>query len=116
MKMHIEATCPELENASFAAEYDLGGTLDEAAALFGEEAVYTGYLKSAIIQVQAWIRALARAGKTVEEIQETVTGRKIGVSAVRGADPITSIMGKFDKMKEADKKAFIEKLLAKQAE
>lgn len=114
--MRIEATCPELDNLTAGVDYDLGETLDSAAALFGEEAVYTGYLKSAVIQVQAWIRGLIRAGKTTEEVQAIVAERKIGVSAVKGADPVATIMKKFDKMKEEDKKAFIEKLLAKQEE
>lgn len=74
MSITIKAKIPE-QDRIIEVEKNLGDTLAEASQLFGEEAVFSCFLDTAIIRIQSMMRTMARAKSphTDEEIQAAVS-------------------------------------------
>jgi len=110
--MKVTATVPKLGDLEVEAEVTLGGNLDEAKELLGEDVVYSIYLAEAIIKAQAVMRALALKEKTPAEIQEVMSAWKPGQARISGEAGLGTLLKKFEKMSSDKQKEFIAKLLA----
>ena len=61
-------------------EYDFGDSLEDMKEKFGEEVVKSKVKQKLVIDLQAYVRGLLRAGKTEDEITEAVAAWKPGLS------------------------------------
>jgi len=114
--MEITATIPKLDDLEVTAEVNLGANLEEAKALFGEDAVYSVYLANAVIKAQAAMRGYAVKEKTLEEIKEAMATWKLGQARITGEAGLSSLLKKFEKMPADKQKELIAKLLASSGE
>lgn len=98
-----------LEPVKISAEYNFGGTVQEATELFGEAVVLSGFTAHGVVQLQSRMRAAAKAGN---DVQATINDWKPGVAAPR-KDPVEAMESRFEKMSPEQQVALIEKLRTK---
>lgn len=94
------------------AEYDFGANLEEAKAKFGEAVVFSNYVRSAKITLQAAMRRWAAAGLDDATIADKVSKTVIGIAAERIVDPIAAMLNKFEALDPAAQAELIAKLKA----
>lgn len=93
--------------------FRFGRDLEEACSLFKDDVVFSNFRAAAKIRLQGLMRSWILGGKSIEEL---LTTWKPGIQMERTPqDPLVAAESKFDAMSPEDQKAFIEKLLAKQA-
>lgn len=104
---------PSVER-SISIDFDFGETLAEAVEMFGEEAVYNGFVADAKVGLQAYVRA--RLGKTEEEymtdeqiIEEAAT-YKPG-QRKQAADPMAKLQALLGKLSPEQRAALLESAL-----
>ena len=91
--------------------YPFGKDLQDAVSRFGEEVVFTNYRAQAKIKLQSLMRSFIIAGKDVANLLATW---KPGIQMERTpVAPEVAAENAFDRMDEAGKQAFLEKLMAK---
>jgi hypothetical protein len=93
--------------------YDFGGSLEAAKEKFGEEVVYSGFVRSAVITAQAAMRRFLEDGLDAAQIEEKMAAWKPGVSIERVVDPVAATVAKFGKMTKEEQDALIAKLMEK---
>ena len=93
--MEVTAT---KDGRSVTVNYDFGKDIKTAMKLFGEEVVYTNYIASAKIALQATLRSLIAAGKKDNEIAEFCSQWKLGVKSKRGKSPMEKLMESWAKL------------------
>ena len=108
----IKAKSPKAGNREVEVMIDLGENLQDATEKFGEEVVYTNFKASAVITAQAACRRYMEKGLDDDAIQSKLSAWKPGVAAERVADPMSSIMSKFNSLSAEDKAATLAKLQA----
>ena len=93
--------------------FRFGKDLDESVNLYTGQVVHSNYRAQAKIRLQSLMRSWILAGKDIGELLATW---KPGIQMERTpTDPLVAAENKFDAMSADEQKAFIEKLLAKQA-
>ena len=100
---------------SKSASINISGpeTVEEAIEMYGGEAVLTNAMANWRVTLQGGIRAGIKTGLDDAQIQEKLGSSKMGVSQPRGsADPVAAMMGKWSKMDDKAKKAFMAQLKA----
>lgn len=110
--MEVTASVPKLGDVEVSADVNLGADIDEAIAINGKDVVYSNYLASAVIKVQAALRAAAMKGKTADEIKTEMAEFKLGQARVSGEAGLGSLLKKFEKLSPDKQKELIAKLLA----
>lgn len=97
-------------------EYDFGSNLAEASAKFGEDVVYSKFVDSAIISLQAAIRTALDAGKTEADVLEKVSKWKLGaVNRTPGVSSVDKAISTITKLPEDQRQAAIAKMKAQLA-
>ena len=91
--------------------FDFGANLDEMVEKFGGEVVFTQARAAMKIALQGIMRRYLENGKSVEEIAAIAADWKPGVQMERTVDPIAAARKAMATMDDAEKQAFIEKLL-----
>lgn len=94
-------------------EVDLGANIQDAISMFGEEVVYTNFLRASKIEAQAAMRRKLEAKATPEEVAEYMKNWKPGVQMERVSDPTAAITKKLQTMSQDEQDAFIEELRRK---
>lgn len=94
--------------------YNIGSTLAELVAQFGEAVVASAAIDSIVIGVQALVRRHAAGtektpGKSQEEIQKIVDGYKPGVGATRKS-PVDKVASLVSQMSAEDRAALLRQL------
>lgn len=103
--IEVKATKGEKEAV---LNYDFGDNLQDAAARFGDEVVFTNYVQAAKISLQALMRARLEKGGDVDEL---LTIWKPGVQLQRSpVDALAVAKSKFAKMSQEERLAFLEQL------
>lgn len=107
MSTQIKTTKGDREHI---AEFDFGTDLKEAVEKYGEEVIFSSYKRSQVIAFQNAVRRMLDAGKTNEEIDQTMESWKPGVAMERTSDPIAALMSKWSKLTDEQKAEIISKL------
>jgi len=106
----ISAKSPKLDRET-AVVVNFGENVDESIDMFGGEAVNSNAYANWRVTLQAAIRRLHEAGKTDDEIQDTLGDAKMGVAVTGGrVDPIQAALAKAKTMSPEEFEAFIEDL------
>lgn len=106
----ISAKSPKLDRET-AIVVNFGENVDESIDMFGGEAVNSNAYANWRVTLQAAIRRLHEAGKTDDEIQDTLGDAKMGVAVTGGrVDPIQAALAKAKTMSPEEFEAFIEDL------
>lgn len=92
------------------ALYDFGGNLQEAVEKFGEEVVFSNYLRSGKIAIQAAMRRYLATGVEGDALQEKVNAIKLGVAAERIVDPGQQALNAFARMTPEQQLEILQKL------
>ncbi|OQB10010.1 MAG: hypothetical protein BWY21_00574 [Parcubacteria group bacterium ADurb.Bin216] len=92
--------------------YDFGGNIQEAIEKFGEDVVFSNYLRAGKITIQAAVRRYLAAGVEGDALQEKVNGIKLGVAAERIVDPGQVALNAFAKMTPEQQLEILQKLKA----
>lgn len=116
---------PAVITRKIELEYDFGDNLEDAVAKFGADVVFSAFVASAKVDAQALVRRHLKSNVpavegvsperpyTDEEIEAKLATWKPGIKAERTAASIgEKAEALISKMSEADKLAFIEKLMA----
>lgn len=110
--MEITTNAPKT-NRSLTVEYDLGGSLDAAVALFGADVVYSKFEDSEVIAIQGLVRRyLEKTGDKYvddETIRGLVAQHKPGIGP-RRVDPIEALIARFGKMSPEKQAELLAKL------
>jgi hypothetical protein len=93
---------------------DFGGSLKTAVEKFGEEVVYSNFVRSAVITAQAAMRRFLEDGKAQEEILAKMAGWRPGVPLERVVDPVASFMARFTAASPEEQEKLLADLRAKQ--
>jgi len=96
----------------FTCLYDFGENLEGAKAKFGDDVVYSNFVRSAKITIQAAIRRWAAAGLDEATIAEKVKTLVIGVAADRVVDPIATTLSRFASLAPEQQAELLQKLKA----
>lgn len=96
----------------FSCLYDFGANLEEAKAKFGDDVVYSNFVRSGKITIQAAIRRWAAAGLDEASIAEKVKTLVIGVAADRVVDPIATTLSRFAGLAPEQQAELLQKLKA----
>lgn len=91
-------------------QYDFGGSLAAATEKFGEEVVYSNFVRASVVTAQAAIRRMLETGKSGEEIQAAMESWRPGVTLERTVDPVAAVLGKFGTMTQEEQMALIQQL------
>ena len=104
----IKAVIPALGKEA-VVNYDLGDSLADAVAKFGEEVVFSGFKADATVAIQGRMRALLKKEQTQEQIAADLAGWKPGVksAAIRGPVTVASVVDKFKAMSPEEQQAFL---------
>lgn len=106
----VSAKSPKLEKETMAY-IEVPETVEEATEMFGGEVVNSNAIANWIVTLQAAIRRMHTAGKTDEEIQETVAKAKMGIVTSGGRiDPIQASLVKFKTMNSDEQADYLNKL------
>ena len=106
-KIDVAAKKGELEAT---IQYDFGDNLDNAVDLFGKDVVFSNFVQSAKISLQALMRARLEKGGNVTELAEIW---KPGIQLQRAAvDVLAQAKSKFAKMTQEERLAYLEALQA----
>ena len=71
-------------------------TLEEAAEMYGEEAILTNAFANWKVTLQSNVRSSLKSGLTEDQIQDKLIDAKMGVAQVGGrVDPQTAFIAKF---------------------
>ena len=97
------------------AQYDFGGDLQGAIALFGDKVVYEVFKDGAMVKVQNPLRRLLEAQATAQEIQDYADSYKLGQGGTRIVDPVKAFMSKYEGMSAEEQMDMLKKLKAAQA-
>ena len=98
------------EEKTGTVAFDFGNDLNDAVEKFGAEVVFSNYVQSAKIALQALIRARLDKGANVEELAEIW---KPGVTLERSpVDVLAQAKAKFQKMSQEERLAYLEMLQA----
>jgi len=93
---------------------DFGETAVESIKLFNDDAVNSNAFANGRVTIQAGIRSMMKAGKSDEEIQAAFSVWKLGVAREKGvADPVASLLGRWDTYSEKEQADILSKLSAK---
>jgi len=107
--MNISVTAKK-DQKTATVEYDFGDNLQDAVEKFGEETVFSNFIQSAKISLQAIMRRVIASGG---DVQKTVSSWKPGIQLQRKAVPAkTVILNEFKNMSEEERAAFIAELRA----
>jgi len=98
------------EELATEVQYDFGGNAAAAIEKFGEEVVYSNFVRASVITAQAAMRRMLETGKTEEEIQSAMQQWKPGVQLERTVDPVASVLSRFGSMSAEEQKALIKQL------
>lgn len=98
---------------SVGTTYDFGGSVGEAVKLFGDEVVYSGFVRSAVITAQAIIRKGIEGGLSDADCVAKISAWKPGVSQTRVVDTTAAFLRKFAALTPEEQEAEIEKLKAR---
>lgn len=109
MAIVIKVAAPKVDRA-YEGLYDFGDNLDQAVEKFGAGVVFKGFVAENVISLQSVIRDALMKGKTEDEVEAIVAAWKPGATRTRVSDPIAAITGKFAKMSQEEKVAFLQKL------
>jgi len=91
-------------------QYDFGDNLDDAINKFGGEVVFSNFVQSAKISLQALMRTRLEKGGNVLELAEIW---KPGIQLQRSAvDVLAQAKAKFGKMTQEERLAYLEALQA----
>ena len=112
-KKKISAKTSKVEGRVFEGEVELHDeTLDTLIEWIGVDAVRTNAVANIVIEYQSLIRACIEKGKSDAEIQAIIDAKKPGVKASLGpADPVESVMKKFNTMTPEEQLAFQKDLI-----
>lgn len=113
--VEVGVKAPKL-NKEMTFLYDFGNDMKDAVAKFGEEQVFNGFVRSAVIAFQGSARSLMEAGKSRGEIEVAMKDWKPGIARQRTFDAIGAATAKFATMTAEEQADFIAKLQAKMAE
>jgi hypothetical protein len=106
----VSAKSPKLERES-VAYVEVPETVEEAVEAFGGDAVCSNAIANWVVTLQAGMRRMHTAGKTDEEIQESMAVAKMGVATSGGRiDPIQASLAKFKTMNVEEQADYLEKL------
>lgn len=89
--------------------YDFGDDLKSATALMTDKVVFAQYRKGARLSLQAFVRGMVTAEKSMAEITEALKTWKPGTSE-RTSDPLASIKRKLGNMTDEQRAAAKEAL------
>lgn len=78
--------------------FNVGETLQEAVALYGEEAIFSLYSTQVRVAFQAQVRKQAEAGREDSEIISAMADWKPGQTIAIAKDPMTSILQNFSSL------------------
>ena len=106
----IKAKSTKVEGEGAEIQFDFGGNTAAAVEKFGEEVVYSNFVRAATITAQAAIRRMLESGKSQEEITSAMQSWKPGVQLERTVDPVASVLGKFGSMSPEEQRALIKQL------
>lgn len=96
------------------ANYDFGDKLEDLSEKCGGEVVFSNAIANMKVTLQSRIRALHKAGLTLEAIQEQVTAWVPGmVSPKVAVDPIANTISQFSTWSPEKQKEFLKKLQGK---
>ena len=110
--MEVSAKSPKHERET-AVIVQFGETVDESIDMFGGEAVNSNAFANWRVTLQAAIRRMHEAGKSDEEIQQSLGTAKMGVAVAGGrVDPIQASLAKFKTMTQEEQAEYLEKLRA----
>lgn len=112
-KKKISAKTSKVPDRVFEGEIDLHDeTLDTMKAWVGEEVVKSNACADMTIAAQSLIRACIEKGKSDAEIQGILDAWKPGTKTSLGpADPVESVLKKFNTMTPEEQAAFQKELL-----
>jgi len=105
----IEVTTTKGQN-SISVNYDFGDNLAEATKLFGEDVVFSGFRRNAVIALQGVIRPELEKGTADEAIRAKVAAWKPGVVTRSAADPVAAITAKWGALDAEKRKELLKKL------
>lgn len=110
---------------SLSVSFDFGTTLEEATTKFGPEAIFSGFIASAKVDAQAFLRRRLSTPKKIEatettpaqeipytdeEIMAEFASWKPGTKTRGTADPLAKIMGALGKLTDEQKKELLASL------
>ena len=108
----VSAKAPKVEKEATVI-VDLGENAEDAIARFGGDVVFSNYLASVKINVQAAIRRYLEAGLDADAIQAKFENYKPGVTMDRVIDPIAALAAKLQKMTPEEREDAFAKLREK---
>lgn len=108
----VKAKSPKAGGKEVEVIVDLGDNLTDAIKKFGEDVVFSNFIASVKITAQSAIRRYVEKGLDDASIQSKLSAWKPGVAAERIADPVASIMSKFNSLTPEEKVAMLKKLSA----
>lgn len=89
---------------------DLGDSLQDAVAKFGEEVIFSNYKRAVTITAQAAMRRMLEQNLDQDTITNKMASWKPGVALDRSVDPVAALKAKMATMSKAEKKALLEEL------
>ena len=99
---------------SATVEFDFGDDLDDAAAKYGGDVIFSRYKAASTVDLQALIRRNLKGEnpKSEKEIQELVDEWQPGVSTRTRKSPVQKAQDAIDALSEDEKAAMLETLMA----
>ncbi|CAK0747286.1 hypothetical protein CCP1ISM_2710001 [Azospirillaceae bacterium] len=106
--MEITAKQSEASDKTISVVYDFGENLAQASAIFGDDMIYKGFVRQAVIQLQSNLRRWMTAGLSDDEIKAKTAEWKPGmVERATPADTSKKLIEKFAKMGPEEKAGLI---------
>lgn len=91
-------------------EWNPGGTLEEAAEMYGADTVYDLYRRAAVIKLQAAIRQRLEQGADQASIEAEFGDWRPDVDRTPTRDPKTAILSNFNKLTAEEREQLIAQL------
>lgn len=106
--MEVVANCPKEELEAKVNVPALDGTPEELVARHTLPVITAGFLRDAVISVQAMLRAAVKKQLTAEQMQEKATSWAPGVRAPSGAKKKEKLAAQLLKMTKDEVRGFLE--------
>ncbi len=103
------------EGWEISLEHGFADNLQDLCGQFGEQAVFDAAFSQFVVGFQGAVRRMAEAGKSDDEIKETMANWKPGMRLGLGGDPIARTIANFGNL-SPEKQAEVYAALTKQYE